>query len=111
MSEDEAWRRLRQRYVDNWEPTEEDVEWLVKLVSKLKVGGKWFIPAAGVTFEKVAPDHLRLESIVTDRPIDAFIVIEKTRKVGERAGIRVDVEKAADYILFDLRKLSGGKAR
>jgi hypothetical protein len=34
--------------------------------------------------------------------LSAMIAIEKTRKVGEKAGIKVDIEKAADYILFHL---------
>ncbi len=45
---------------------------------------------------------MRLESIVTDDMLNAMVAIEKTRKVGEKAGIKVDVEKAADRILFRL---------
>jgi len=106
MSGEDAWRELKRRYVDSWEPTERDIDWLTTLVAKLKMGGRWFLPAVGVTFEKVGPNHLRLESIETDKPFEALIIIEKTKKVGERAGIRVDVEAAADHILLDLRKLS-----
>jgi|GEM_PF-2267917 hypothetical protein len=99
-SAEKVWREIKRKYVDEWEPSESDVEWLVKTVSGMKVGGKWIIPAVGVTFEKVGENHLRLESIVTNDMLSAMIAIEKTKKVGERAGIKVDVEKAADYILF-----------
>jgi hypothetical protein len=43
---------------------------------------------------------LRLESIVTDDLLNAMISIEKTKKVGEKASIKVDIEEAADHILF-----------
>ena len=101
-SAEKAWRELKKKYVDDWEPSDRDVEWLIKTVDSMKVGGKWIIPNVGVTFEKVGADHLRLESIVTNDMLSAMIAIEKTRKVGEKAGIKVDVEKAADYILFHL---------
>jgi len=101
-SAEKAWRELKKKYVDDWEPSESDVEWLIKTVDGMKVGGKWIIPDVGVTFEKVGADHLRLESIVTNDMLSAMIAIEKTRKVGEKAGIKVDVEKAADYIIFHL---------
>jgi hypothetical protein len=99
-SAEKAWRELKKKYIDDWEPSEDDVKWLIKTVSDMKVGGKWIIPAVGVTFEKVGEDHLRLESIVTNDILSATIAIEKTKKVGERAGIKVDTEKAADYMLF-----------
>jgi hypothetical protein len=98
----DVWKEMKKKHVDDWEPSEEDVEWLVKAVDGMKVGGKWLIPNAGVTFEKVGVDHLRLESIVTGDMLNAMIAIEKTRKVGEKAGIRVDVEKAADYVFLGL---------
>ncbi|MEM5867434.1 MAG: hypothetical protein QXG39_05910 [Candidatus Aenigmatarchaeota archaeon] len=97
---EKVWEEIRKKYVDNWEPSKGDIEWLIKTVSDMKIGGKWIIPAVGVTFEKVGEDHLRLESIVTNDMLSAMIAIEKTKKVGERAGIKVDIENAADYILF-----------
>jgi hypothetical protein len=97
---DNAWQELKRKYVEEWEPTEQDIDWLTTTINSLKVGGKWTIPAAGVTFEKVGHDHLRLEGIITDDIINAFVAIEKTKKVGERAAIKVDTEKAADYVLF-----------
>jgi len=97
---EKLWREIKKKYVDDWEPSESDIDWLIKTVSGMKVGGKWIIPAVGVTFEKVGEDHLRLESIVTNDMLSAMIAIEKTKKVGERAGIKVDTEKAADYIFF-----------
>ena len=42
----------------------------------------------------ISSNHLRLESIAMDGPIDAFIVVEKTKKVRGKAGIKIDVEKA-----------------
>ena len=96
----DLWEEVRKRVVDNWEPTSEDIDWLVKVVEKMRVGGKWVVPATGATFEKVGQDHLRLESIVTDDVMNALIMVEKTKKVGERAAIKVDIEKAADYIIF-----------
>jgi hypothetical protein len=99
---EKVWREIKKKHIDDWGPSERDVEWLIKTVNGMKVGGKWIIPDAGVTFEKVGADHLRLESIVTEDLLNAMIAIEKTRKVGEKAGIKVDVEKAADYILFRL---------
>ncbi len=101
-SVEKVWKEIKKKYIDDWEPSESDVEWLVKIVAGMKVGGKWIIPDAGVTFEKVGEDHLRLESIVTDDMLNAMVAIEKTKKVGEKAGIKVDIEKAADYILFRL---------
>jgi hypothetical protein len=97
---DRTWKELKRRCVDEWEPTEEDVSWLIKTVESLKVGGKWTMPAGGVTFEKVGADHLRLESMVTKDPLNSMIAIEKTKKVGEKATIKVDIEKAADFVLF-----------
>ena len=93
---------MKRKHVDEWEPSENDMDWLLTVVEKMKIGGRWVLPDAGATFEKVAPNHLRLESIVTDDPLNAMIAIEKTRKVGERAAIKVDIEKAADYVLFRL---------
>jgi hypothetical protein len=101
-SAEKIWKEIKKKYIDDWEPSESDVDWLVKTVAGMKIGGKWIIPDAGVTFEKVGEDHLRLESIVTDDMLNAMVAIEKTRKVGEKAGIKVDVEKAADRILFRL---------
>lgn len=101
-SAEKIWKEIKKKYIDDWEPSESDVDWLIKTVAGMKIGGKWIIPDAGVTFEKVGEDHLRLESIVTDDMLNAMIAIEKTRKVGEKAGIKVDVEKAADRILFRL---------
>jgi len=99
---DDIWKEMKRKYVDEWEPTENDEKWLIETVGKLKVDGLWHLPAAGATFEKVGADHLRLKSIQTDDPLNALIAIEKTKKVGERAGIKIDTEKAADYILFHL---------
>jgi hypothetical protein len=93
---------MKRKYVDEWEPTEEDEKWLIEMVDKLRVGGLWHFPAAGATFEKVGADHLKLKSIQTDDPLNAMIEIEKTKKVGKRAGIKIDTEKAADYIIFYL---------
>ena len=97
-----AWKEMKRKYVDEWEPSENDMDWLLTTMEKMKIGGRWVLPDAGVTFEKVGPNHLRLESIVTDDPLNAMIAIEKTKKVGERASIKVDIEKAADYVLFHL---------
>ena len=97
-----VWKEMKRKYVDEWKPSENDVDWLLTTVEKMKIGGHWVLPDAGVTFDKVGPNHLRLESIVTDDPLDAMIAIEKTKKVGERAAIKVDIEKAADYVLFHL---------
>ena len=99
---DDVWKEMKRKYVDEWEPTDNDEKWLIETVGKLKVGGLWHFPAAGATFEKVGADHLRLKSIQTDDPLKAMIEIEKTKKVGKRAGIKIDTEKAADYILFHL---------
>ena len=99
---EEIWRELKKKYVDEWEPAKSDVDWLINVVRKMKIGGVWHLPASGVTFEKVAEDHLRLKSITTDDPLNAMITIEKTKKVGEKAGIKIDIEKAADYIIFKL---------
>ena len=97
-----AWKEMKRKYVDEWEPSENDMDWLLTTMEKMKIGGRWVLPDAGVTFEKVGPNHLRLESIVIDDPLNAMIAIEKTKKVGERAAIKVDIEKAADYVLFHL---------
>ncbi len=97
---EEVWKEIKKKFVDKWEPSEDDVEWLIQNVGSMKIGGKWIIPSAGVTFEKVGKDHLRLKSIVTKDMLNAMIAIEKTRKVGKKARIKVDIEKAADYILF-----------
>jgi hypothetical protein len=97
---EKMWVAMKKKCVDDWEPTENDIDWLIKTVESMKVGGKWCLPAGGATFEKVDHNHLRLESIVTDDVLSAMIAIEKTKKVGERAAIKVNIEKAADYILF-----------
>jgi len=97
---EKMWQEIKKKNVDDWEPTESDIDWLIKTVESIKIGGKWIFPGAGATFEKVSSNHLRLESIVTDDLLSTMISIEKTKKVGERAAIRVDIEKAADYILF-----------
>jgi hypothetical protein len=99
---EKVWKEMKKKHVDDWEPSQADVEWLTKTVAKLEVGGKWVIPDAGVTFEKVGADHLRLKSIATEDLLNAILAIEKTRKVGEKAGIRVGIESAADYVLFRL---------
>jgi hypothetical protein len=98
LSPEEVIRRIKES-VDRWEPTERDIRWLRALVSRLKIGGKWVAPGSGLVFEKVGENHLRLQSIMTKDIINTFLVLEKTRKVGERAGIKVDTEKAADYII------------
>jgi hypothetical protein len=92
-------KRLVEKRLQGWEPSERDVRWLRALVDALKVGGVWVAPGTGVVFEKVGDSHLRLQSILTTNIIEAIVMIEQTRKVGERAGVRVDVEKAADYII------------
>jgi len=97
---EKMWLEVKKKCVDDWQPTENDIDWLMKTVESLKAGGKWSLPAAGATFEKVGYNHLRLESIVTDDLLNAMIAIEKTKKVGEIAAIKVDMEKAADYILL-----------
>ena len=93
---------MKRKHVDKWEPTEKDEKWLIKTVEKLKVGGLWYFPAAGATFEKVGADHLKLKSLETDDPLNAMIHIEKTKKVGEKAGIKVDTEETAEHIFFQL---------
>ena len=98
----ELWEELRRKYVDEWSPTEDDVRWLKETVRRMKIGGVWIIPAVGAVFEKVAEDHIRLKSITTDDIINAIITIERTKKVGDLAGIKVDIEKAADYIVVRL---------
>ena len=97
---EKKWLEMKQKYVDDWHPTENDIDWLIKTMESLNAGGKWTIPAVGATFEKVGYNHLRLESIVTDNILNALISIEKTKKVGEKASIKVDIEKAADHILI-----------
>jgi hypothetical protein len=97
---EDVWQQLKTKQVDEWEPTENDVDWLLTTVEKMKIGGRWVLPDVGATFEKVGPNHLRLQSIVSSDILNAMIAIEKTKKVGERAAIKVDIEKAADCILF-----------
>jgi len=99
-SPSKMWEEIKKRDIDEWKPTDEDIHWLTTTVASMKIGGKWTIPAAGITFEKVGQDHLRLEGIITDDPLKALVTAEKTKKVGERAAIKVDIEKAADYIVF-----------
>jgi len=99
-SAEKLWKEIKRKYVDRWEPSESDIEWLIKTVADIKIGGRWIIPDVGVTFKKIGENHLKLESIVTDDIVSAMIAIEKTRKVGIKAGIKVDIEKAADYIIF-----------
>jgi len=99
---EKIWQELKKKYVDDWDPTEKDVDWLIDTVKMMKIGGLWNLPAVGVTFEKVGQDHLRLTSIETDDLLNAMIAIEKTKKVGEKAGIKVDTEKTADYIFLRL---------
>jgi hypothetical protein len=97
---EQVWQDMRKKYVDDWEPLESDIDWLVNTVESMKIGAKWVLPAAGATFEKVGHDHLRLESIVTNDMLASMIAIEKTKKAGDKAALRIDIEKAADYILF-----------
>lgn len=99
---DKVWKELKKKYVDEWDPTERDIDWLLNAVRIMKIGGLWNLPAVNVTFEKVGQNHLRLKSIETDDLLNAMIAIEKTKKVGEKAGIKVDIEKAADYVLLHL---------
>ena len=97
---EDVWKEIKKKYVDEWDPSENDVDWLLNTLRMMKIGGVWNIPATGVTFEKVSEDHLKLKSIETNDLVNAIITVEKTKKVGEKAGIKVDVEKAADYILL-----------
>lgn len=97
---EDVWKEIKKKHVDDWDPSEKDVDWLLNTVRMMKIGVVWNIPAAGVTFEKVGEDHLRLKSIETNNLMDAMVTIEKTKKVGEKAGIKIDVEKAADHILL-----------
>jgi len=97
---DEILRELRREFVDNWEPSEEDVNWFKKTVGSMRVGGRWYIPDDGITFLKVGHDHIKLESIITEDLLRALITLEKLKKVGQKCGVKVDVEKAAEYVSF-----------
>lgn len=100
---EKVWKELKKKKnVDEWDPTEKDVNWLLNTVRIVKIGGLWNLPAVNVTFEKVGQNHLRLKSIETDDLLNAMIAIEKTKKVGEKAGIKVDIEKTADYVFLRL---------
>ena len=92
------WSKIKREYVDGWEPPEKDADWLIAVISKLKVGGKWLMPGCGITFEKVAEDHLKLESIKTNDLIGALVTVLRTKKVGERAAIKVDIENTANLL-------------
>lgn len=48
---DMIWSKLKREYVDEWQPTEEDVKWLVRTVGGMKVGALWHILHDGVTFK------------------------------------------------------------
>ena len=89
--------------MDEWDPTEKDLDWLLNTVRMMKIGGLWNLPAPGATFEKVGQDHLKLKSVETDDLLKAMIAIEKTKKVGEKAGIKVDIEEACDSVFLRLK--------
>jgi len=92
--------------IGDWKPSRRDVEWLRALVDSLKVGGVWIAPKGGVAFEKVGEKHIRLMGVASEDVRGTVILIEKTKLVGEKAGIRVDTDKSADFILLlfhDLR--------
>lgn len=99
---EKVWKELKKKNVDEWDPTEKDVNWLLNTVRIMKIGGLWNLPVVNVTFEKVGQNHLRLKSIETDDLLNAMIAIEKTKKVGEKAGTKVDIEKTTDYVFLRL---------
>ena len=79
-----------------WEPTEKDVQWLKNLVDRLKIGGFWIAPSYGVIFKKIDESTLEIQQplVVTPKGIET---IDRTMKVGEKAGITV---KQVDAIVF-----------
>jgi len=97
---EKIWSEIKEKYVDDWQPTADDVKWLIKAVNSMQVGALWHIPQDGVTFKKVGPKHLKLEAIDTEDLLNALITVEKVKKVGEIGGIRVDTEQTAKYVKF-----------
>jgi hypothetical protein len=49
---EKKWLEMKQKYVDDWQPTENDVDWLIKTMKSLNAGGKWTIPACRCHFRK-----------------------------------------------------------
>jgi len=75
--------------MSTWEPSDNDVQWLVNLLDSLKVGGVWIAPSYGVIFNKVDENTLKLGQplILT---LEAVTMIERTMKVAEQAGIYIE---------------------
>ena len=71
-----------------WEPSDEDVQWLVNLLDMLKIGGIWIAPSYGVMFNKKDSNALTLRPPMLPTP-EALEMIARTREVAEKAGIRI----------------------
>jgi hypothetical protein len=85
---EKIWKEIKRKNIDEWEPSETDIAWLQGTIKNMRVGGVWYLPAAGATFRKIGSNHIKLESIVTEKPLDAMIIIGKTKeRVRERMSI------------------------
>ena len=81
-----------------WEPNEKDVQWLKNLVDKLKIGGFWIAPSYGVIFKKIDESTLEIQQPLVVTP-DGTKMIDRTMKVGKKAGITVKKIEAVVVIL------------
>jgi len=88
--------------MSTWEPREKDVQWLQGIVDKLKVGGIWIAPSYNVIFKKIDENTLEIQQplIVTPQGIE---MIDRTMKVGEKAGITVKKLDKAIIIPYPIK--------
>lgn len=93
--------KLAKDLVGDWQPSKGDVEWLRALVRGLRVGGRWVSPALGSVFEKTGENELTLKRFMldvrSDHAVRALANLEKLRRVARAAGIKLNLEKSAEY--------------
>jgi len=91
---------IQREFVDKWEPSPRDLEFLRATVEALRTGcGRWVAPI-GFTFHKPAENKLRLERVDTTwaELLEVLITIKRAVKIGKMIGVDIQIENVAEVI-------------
>ena len=70
----------------DYEPKDSDIRWLRSVVDSLSVRGMWIAPM-GFAFKKTGESELTL--VQADPKENVLEMIERTKKIAKKAGIRI----------------------
>jgi len=97
--EEDIWNKLESE-VDKYEPSKRDLDWWNTFMPLLEIGGTWTSPAVGSVFERTGEKELTLKRLIIKDPIKTDLNLKMIRKIGEKKGWKVKIEKVAEAVIL-----------